>query len=253
MTPEDWLSLLAQVATWFTVLLVLFTFFEMIRQRKSTYRPDIVVSRSMVYGHFNESLLPDIWMSKDIEPGKLETDFAQSRRYRLRAHNLGLGAAREVDFKWSMDLKKIVNAIYDREAASEESTDISLDENEILRFELGSTLNMWINTKVDLIHSADYILPASVESSGHELPLPLSYIELMSYQMMQEARGRRNKDDDSSKPMPAFQPLSLKVRYRDIGGSKHSKEFQIQPSIIYIKYGEMVAGDQMFSALLEIQ
>ena len=67
MTLDQLIAIIGQVATWITVLFVLLTLREMERQRRESYKPELVVSRERLSLFGNQKgkvTLPIVWSNK---------------------------------------------------------------------------------------------------------------------------------------------------------------------------------------------
>ena len=54
MHTKDWITLLTSIAAFISALLVLFTIIEMRNQRKSSYKPDIIIKGEGFIINWNE-------------------------------------------------------------------------------------------------------------------------------------------------------------------------------------------------------
>jgi hypothetical protein len=247
------IEVLPHIATWVTVVLVIFTLIEMAKQRKSTYKPDIVVSKSFIYAYLGHSKLPNRWLDHKPEDNEIDIDEVSYKGYFMRAHNLGLGAARDVEFVWNFDRNKIIQKIESISQTYPDQIRISLNERGFLEIDIDKSIGMWINLKRDLEHSTDYILPASIDNAGYKLRFPSTYSDLVSILLMVESHRIRNSENGEKGEIFAieFPSLDLKIEYRDIGGSKHSKNLEFSFSISQMALGDLLVGDCMFAASLE--
>jgi len=250
MTSNTWLSLLPQIATWVTVVLILLTFLEMVRQRRTTYRPELVVSGLTVYGYLDNFLKPAIWLDEDVDSLDPHGGILGHRPLKLLIHNLGLGAAREVQLSWEVDLKKLIEDIESLQGASGDTTEVSLNQQGHVVIEFEDRGFISINPENDLNHSLDFVLPASVDKSGTSVQFPITYVDLMSLKLSQEfhifMQGPGSPISGFS-----FEPLTLRLRYKDIAGRKHSKNLLFEPSLIGIRLDPFEPGAHVFTARLE--
>ncbi len=246
------IELLAQIATWVTAFLVLLTLLEMIRQRKSTYKPDVVISRAPIYAYLGKVGLPSLWFSHKLTDEEIETVSSVREGYSIPVHNLGLGAARDVQFSWSYDIEEFIHQIDLISKYNPVRIEISILDENYLKIEVYERMHSGTDINSDLEKSVDFILPASIESEGFKLFVPSSYIMLVSIYLLNLVY--REKKDESFNinilniDLPS---LELKVLYRDIGGSRHSKKFQLNLSYFFLRIGDLLDGDLLFSAFLE--
>jgi hypothetical protein len=243
------LSLLAQIATWVTVVLVFFTFFEMVKQRKATYKPDIVIGKTYIHAYMSDQGLPDIWLNNRIADNeKLDLDNS-FHDFCLPVHNLGLGAARDVKFEWYLDLNDFIERVKQISKSTSLSFEMSISDNNWLNFKFSDKFNSSINLNFDLLTEVDFILPVAERKFEPKLRLPYSYVFLVSlYILCQVSRTEQDTLENHEIDIPK---LELSIHYKDIGDSKHSKKYIFEFSIIMITYAEFSTGDLLFSADLE--
>jgi len=68
----DIVSIISQISTWLTILLVYFTLREMRNQRKASQKPDLIIPQFTIYGYADRessdsSLMITNWSDRDEE------------------------------------------------------------------------------------------------------------------------------------------------------------------------------------------
>src|SRR5581483_2084030 len=225
-------SAISSFATFCTMFLVLLTLAEMAKQRKSAYRPDIVVEPSHYYIHATAEAghITSMRMSAD-EPADNKSDNAHFDRITLQGFNVGLGTAKSVKVSWEYNLDELVNEVEERNTVRSFNLKrptpgtISL---EIPQDRIGTTMNISHE-----FEDFGYILPTHVKNEATLINLPYPYLMFSSALLCLWWLRDENWIED-----PQFFPLEMKLTYRDIGNNEHKKSFQIKPFVYYGQFTE---------------
>ena len=159
------LNLLAQVANWITTLLVIFTLLEMIRQRKATYKPEVVIGRSNIEAYIGSSDVPNLWFNKALSDEELVDVDSLSSICRVPFYNLGLGSARDLQFVWKFDYEELVERISQLSEYCPFEVEISREKDYLLHIDFPDRYHLCINMKNDLEMSKDFSDSAGATSS----------------------------------------------------------------------------------------
>ena len=239
---SDCLSLLTQIATWITVLLVFLTLIEMTKQRKATYKPDIVISNHTIYAYISKLGFPDIWLDKRIdEENGLET-FEDQLSFQIPIHNLGLGPARDIEFRWEYDSNTFIKMVDQLKSYSPVEFNLLITEPNMLHFEIPDIYQSYINLEAELVSNKLFVLPYSMESVSDKISLPPSYMRLVSiYSLCEIFRSLSNQ---SRFPHLQIPQIELFVKYNDIGGSSYSKTFKFNLLLGEVRFYKQ-SGDKL--------
>ena len=223
----DLVNLLPELANWITIFLILLTLLEMVKQRRATYKPDIVVFPISRFAYIGDSGFPDIWLDNRVE--KIEDEDLTSQRsfFQLPIYNLGLGAARDVECKWSFDLEEFIGNVNEIKNYSPIKFEISIDENNFLFVDFPPKIKSYTNIASDI--NIDFILPSSIEKEETNILFPSTYIRLVQLYTLCEIS--HSISDGLDFPKFQFPELELSIKFKDIGGSRHSKKFKFNFSI----------------------
>lgn len=233
LTIDQWISLGTLILTFATTLIILFTLFEMSRQRKNSYKPHIVIPKQFIYAKTKKDPFSDIWSLnslKDISSKKLE----KIKDYTISLYNLGLGPAKNIEMTWKFDediIKKIKKI--------SKKNDMLLVINKNFISVESEKRNIYHAVNRNLEDHRDYLLPSNISKEGLECQIPLSYKALMSLYIHLSWR-----DDDALSNLNMF-PLYLAIYYEDISGKKYVQKFSFEIEIIFIDKSEF---DAMFSS-----
>ena len=220
------LSLLTQIATWITVLLVLFTLFEMVKQRKATYKPDIVISNNSVYVYISQSGFPDIWLEERIAKGDIFETSEPNLKFQLPIYNLGLGAARDIEIEWKYDHANFIKAVNQISTYSPKKFNLSMTDYDFLLFEIPGKYRSYINLEGELINKKNFLLPYSMEDKSESISLPQGFMLLVSvYALCDISKCLKERSHFPKFDIPQ---IDLSIKYNDIGGSTHSKTFKFK-------------------------
>ena len=235
MTIDQILTLFGQIATWITVVVVLLTLREMgaqrremEAQRKSSYKPEIVFVRNVIFGYWKQYksiLLPVNWSEKEIESATLYFTNKPIGCI-LRLFNIGVGPAVDIKAEWEFDVKMLASDIKEYcykhtipIIVQHPDTEVERGDYDDIRIDIDGQEEA-IYLPKDFISTVEYLLPASVDSKGLEVRIPKSIQILLSiacnYNIYSYGMGK----------------AKLRVTYKDIGNETYSKEFPMKISFI---------------------
>lgn len=230
MTIDQIIALSASVGAFLAAIATFLTVRQMVQQREASYRPELVISRTLFEGSqdpITKGELPTHWVPKpDIASDS-------SPMFSMPLVNVGLGAAKSLSVKWSFPIEEMVGQINDlaQRTLTPAYFDLKDGAMSIKSESLGSGTSMWRNQQQD---SLDYVLPVTVQNSSGRLRLPLVFIQLSSAYLYLSAK------DKDRKSIPDIPLLRAHVEYLDIGDKPHSADFDISVRII------MFAGNGTF-------
>jgi hypothetical protein len=217
MSIDRLATLVSSVGTFFGALIILFTLLEIAKQRKSTYRPDLVFGRNEFYIYGNDSTkTTDIW--SPIKLTKADRGKNHNDQLPLRLFNIGMGTAKNITAKWEFDIKECINKI--KELDGEKKYTIELKESDYL--EVSYSHRQIFFPRMTMMDSIDYILPAHVENEPYKLRIPYLYLVLTSIIFTLSFKKGLNSS------FPSHHGLKVALNYLDIGNNEHKKEFLIE-------------------------
>lgn len=233
------LSAVSNLATFLTMFIVLFTLLEMAKQRRSAYRPDIIITppHYFVYCRARHKRI----LSMTISSEEL-SEFGTSDRQRhdvigLSGFNIGLGSAKSIDVTWDYSIHDLIRSISERDTKG--SFTIHKLPGSLLSLEIPEVMRTMSNT--DHQESFDYLLPTHVTNEAIQIRLPPAYLSLTSALLcLQWATAEHWDTQISQLPL-----VRMSVRYTDIGNNRHEKSFSIQPILIKESKKEPDSGEVM--------
>jgi hypothetical protein len=175
MSTIEWISFLSSLGAMCTALVALFTLFELFRQRKSSYHPDLCISKNFF----------------ELKSPKLEYDqidfnwFYFGRKtsdltYRpsIRVVNVGLGAAKSIRVKWVFDISSTAKKVNEIAKKAYQHFSFIEEDNSLSMRSFGKNVHR-TPTMIDHVYQFEYLLPLSSDVKGTEIYFPRSYTILV--------------------------------------------------------------------------
>ncbi|MGB4107670.1 MAG: hypothetical protein WBK55_07720 [Alphaproteobacteria bacterium] len=220
---ENLSSFVADWATFFAAIAALLTLLEMHRQRKHSYKPDIVPIKQVFSGYFQSAIFCD-WVLNDSKNEELEE--LKSPDLEISLFNLGNGAAKDIQLTWDFDFDTFIQKL--NQLNQENETRVTIKKlDSFLEFKDGDKSEALVNLNPSLERSEDYLLPASIEQTGLKIPVPAAYTWLVSnYFYINFAVLSKNLDC----PIPS---LKLTIEYSDIANNRYKNIFSFDIGLIF--------------------
>ena len=218
------------LSTLITAIIVLFTLFEMQRQRKTTYQPQIVIADGSTIINYPDKSDPLIfeWTSKEIEIDKIK-DFENIFDYphyyypKIKAFNIGEGFARKINIRWLVDFDYLQNALNDLSNKKHLDFTIQSDKNGFVCSRNGTEFCSFVSGADDIC--LEYILPIRIKEEVAEIDLPSGFCDM--YAMFIQFMGYTPRLTPNCY---YFAPPLIKIiiTYLDIGNNKYSKKYHLK-------------------------
>jgi hypothetical protein len=221
MTLDQYISAGAGAGSFLAALATFLTVWQIAKQRRAIYRPDIVVKRATVIT-LEEDKGDDIvasllnWRSEKEVEAKAEF---MGRRYFLLLMNIGLGAATNVRVNWDFPMVSFVAATGMLAADSGAPERIEFSKG-VVRLNKPRIASFWTNQQRDHF---DYLVPASIDREPTKLEIPSAYILAVATRMSLFLRDFHDGEGE----FPGIPPLLLFLEFNDISGKRHSMSYQI--------------------------
>jgi len=252
MNPIDIFSIISSIGTAIATLLILFTFFEMINQRRTTYRPEIIIKNCT---KDESDKRPETWSFG--KPNEKLIEFSGITWVKL--YNIGLGTVKNVKILWEYNVNGLISYIkhHDSEGKhkigkfgnrksivkndsgiktgtiitlSDEQTEMNSD-NEIPTSDEQEKFISEVSILLDseLLTSVNHILPISINNSPVFIKTPTPYFDLMEIAIQLTSA----KKFYSKKNVDLYR-LNMKIIYKDIGNKSITKNYKMGPKFIFI-------------------
>ncbi|KJC43694.1 hypothetical protein UP09_17105 [Bradyrhizobium sp. LTSP885] len=224
MTLDQYISTGASAGSFLAAFATFLTVWQIAKQRKATYRPDVVVKRARVIV-LEEDRTDDQFIAPllkwrhdeqevDSQPSFLGHD------YSLLLVNIGLGAATTVAVTWDFPMVSFV--------AATGMLAVNSGYPERIEFKNGAVsvtkpqiTSYWQNQRYDHF---DYLVPASIDKEPAKLDLPSAYILAVATRMALFLGVLPNSDREE----PDIPPLQLFLEFNDIAGRRHCMRYEIE-------------------------
>ena len=211
----------ASFATFLATIILIFTVFEMKEQRKTTYKPLVILKKSDdLYYQFiydpNEKT-PLFFKLVNNNIFITEKKNVKNSLFQIPAYNLGLGAAQNIKIQYLCDYLKFIEEI--KEFTSDEDLEISyLNGCLKIRYEL-----MCVELKLKNYESLsfDYILPSNIEKNPLLIPLPEPFKNLYSALIFSRYYSKVQKN-------MSVPEIHIIMTYNDIAGNSYKKEYNLK-------------------------
>ncbi|MDP5214977.1 hypothetical protein ORJ66_18145 [Pseudoalteromonas tunicata] len=210
---KDWVAIVSSIGTFISSIIVLVTLFELRKQRKQSYMPDLVTS-DICFDYNNE---PEqhvkMWCTDDNE-------FLS-----LKFSNVGLGVAKNISFKWNFDIHEMIEKFYNLSNSDDSDLYLDSDENRLYYKQHGE-LVAGSSLSID-DRRLDFLLPYENNQNNFKLELPNSFLTI-SAAIYKNSYKHKIFDENSFENTLA--PLTLSIKYKDVGGSIINKKLNIKVS-----------------------
>ncbi len=229
---KELVLILAGIGTFISSLIAIFTLKEVIKQRLSLYKPDILlktfsvtISKSPLQREPEELLSYKVCNFNDYSINDNNTKFENSAKYKVE--NLGLGVAKNIKCEWQFNTKKAIKEI-----------EKIMTLNYSLSYHKNLNLYFLVNLRDDEFHyssfaninkqSIDYISPINIQQHYHYHTIPeiiifTHYLFLLFKKNLVEMTGE-NFHIFSFEDYKFPEPI-LKIEYRDLNNKKHSNKY----------------------------
>jgi len=242
------------LGTLVSVIIAILTLKEVIKQRQSMYKPEVLIksfylsiSKNPLFKEPEELLEYKIAPFNDYSINYNDLPFSAIRNYKIE--NVGFGPAKNIVCKWEFDAQKAINKIKEM-----------LPEN--IHFTFMESLNLYIldiEDNPDFYYSANadiyqqdisYISPINVSDHYHLHSIPeiiifTHYLYLIfSKQLTQISMPNYGIFNFKHFPQP-----KLCVKYQDLNNKKYTKEFQFNIIAVSTQPEENIVMDRDFAML----
>jgi len=217
------MQLLINLATLATAVAALLAILEMRSQRRSSYKPDLVVEAAT----FVVSRIPAGY--RLVTASRQSSTEAEIVRYldriALKCANVGAGTAKNISYRWSCDFLKFVERIgrLDPSAAAM----ITVDDRLLsIGVEPASTHHLAPQLRGHVL--------AVRPDADQETDFPLPYVYLGLLGVYFESAARATADISRFENIAVGVELELALSYRDLDNSVHQKVFRVVPHLVVL-------------------
>jgi hypothetical protein len=241
MNTIEWISLLSSIGTLLTAIIAACTLFELFRQRRASYKPDLSVLQNRFQlrpNKLSNCELPIEWCKCNQKEGDL-FNFAS-----MTLVNVGFGAAKNVTAKWFFDREGLLNEVNELAQKTHQSFYIEKDEHMLSINDKGSGQFM-VNYRKDS-EEFEYLLPLTQDKKGRKINLPPAYTLLVSSYLSLKIYNNMRWNELE------IPNITLDLSYSDIGKGKYTTKHKIQCQVVSIETKEGELSSKFHVLLSEI-
>ncbi|QEN06803.1 hypothetical protein EXM22_01900 [Oceanispirochaeta crateris] len=220
----DWQTL-SYFVSLISIILLIFTMIEMIRQRRESYRPKLLIKTESIQIETNNKNIPTVWRNPTNKDKRTEGYFD------LRVYNIGLGPATDIQIKWEIPKQKIIKKFKDYSPV--------LNNNNKLRYvTTKGSLEYELFQEDDLSIRKESFL---MNNDFFYISLPTSifyYFSIISHYISKKSNyGERIELD----------PMKLELSYFDIGKKKIQERMTLDTEFISMYNDDGRENDQVIA------
>jgi hypothetical protein len=209
MILSELLTLASSTAAMCAAIISFFTLFELLKQRKASYKPDLCILKRYFYVKANGTLSE--WYL---------TDSSQPHTASVQLVNIGVGAAKNINANWTFDLDSFIEEINKLSQKSHQNFYIK-NEGDLLLIETYNKLSTTVNAKMNDFQF-EYLLASAQDPQGSTLNLPPSYSYLLPIYVRLHMQLELNIIDIE------IPTLELNLSYSDIGKNQHISKHNVK-------------------------
>jgi len=217
-------TIIGQLATLITIVLVYFTLVEMRNQRKASQKPDLLIPKASIYGYVNiykgkQVFVADAWSdNKDIKDGEGHV-WSETP---IKIYNVGFGVAKNIELVWKVNYDKTLQQIKDY--CYQNSVPIILQmEGDIVRFQADAPFSLSPQT-----FKHEFLMPASITSDGLATYVPPAVRELISILIYLQSDYRDRNLNNFSQLEIEIPSMDIELKYNDLENSHYTKWFNVE-------------------------
>lgn len=256
---KELINILSGIGTFLSSIVAIYTLREVIKQRLSTYKPEILIKSFVVYisksplelkkdelllyktDNFNEYIKND---------DKINGEYSVSCLYKVE--NLGFGPAKKIKLVWTYDTERALKLIeemlperYFFERFDSLNYFFLIDkQNEEFHFS--------ITNQKTTVQNIDYITPINIKEHSHFHSIPKEIILTYFLFFIIKYKLTESKSENFY-TIPSLNELPipmLNLRYEDINGKVYKKDFQFNISLTTTQIDEYLIMNKEFGYLL---
>jgi hypothetical protein len=256
---KELINILSGIGTFLSSIVAIYTLKEVIKQRLSTYKPEILIKSFVVY--INKSpleLKPEellLFKTTNFNEYKksanenINNEFGVSCLYKVE--NLGFGPAQKIKLTWNYNTQQALNLI-----KKEFNNDYIFEEYKRLNYYFlknknNENFHFSISNVNVTAQDIDYLTPINIKEHSHYHSIPKEII-LTHYLYFIFKNKLLNTINENcyGRNFEEFPIPTLKIEYLDINGKKYTKIHKFKISLEPTQLEENIEMDKEFGFLL---
>ena len=230
MSIADSIALISSVAALFTAIASFLTLVEMGRQRRSSYKPEITISRQSIFAYPGEykANIANSWIKSYLSSLNENSKFLV---YKVDLYNIGNGAAKDIKIEWEYEIKKMIDHVNTLAQKNFFNIYCRIDDGWVI-IEGKDNVKMRFNIDASVNRHIDYMLPASISESPSVVSLPTFLVDLISiyYFLIFGRIDSQNMNAEYDEDLLKFR---MNISYNDIGGKSYQTSIHMGVSLTY--------------------
>ena len=239
------IQVLANIGTFISSLVAIFTIYEMKKQREGSLRPDIVVENiSNIYINENNnndsiSIAPYTWRidKKDQPPEKEIKSFIEGT-FDFKLYNIGLEVAKNINITWNFDIEYFVTFL-----AKYQSEDFKFYFDDDYNSDLLLLADSGLIRMDGLNHNYYFEYMRNYDNNIMKVDFCLIYNKLVSFWLFMKCKNELENKDEIVQLFEEFKnlpKLEMHIKYSDISNKIYHKTYVFDYSIICFTKSEIV-------------
>lgn len=226
---KPYIELIATLGTFITVLIAVYTLYEIRRQRESTYKPEIFLD-TFCYFTVNSPFLVDHKLNKYRTSKYNEIDNDKTKLEHInvnyRLENLGFGFAKSIECKWEFDYQQAFKELI--KVMPKEYKFNKLLDFHILLNEFDTNYQKSFKPNDLEMQRVDFIQPSANGENRKNLTMPkiivdtYLYFLLFKYKLTENIGVNFNFEDFKNMPK-----IKMKLKYKDLSNKMYYKTLKI--------------------------
>lgn len=254
---KELINILSGIGTFVSSIIALYTLREVIKQRLSTYKPEILIKSFIIY--INKSpleLKPRellLFKSSNFNEYKknnenLTSEFGVSCLYKVE--NIGFGPAKKVKLTWNYNTKFALNLIektFTKDYWFNEYRELNYY---FLNIKDKEDFHFSITNETKTHQDIDYLTPINIKEHSHYHSIPKQIVlthylyYIFKNNLFKTVNENRYGEEFTELPKP-----TLKIEYEDINGKKYTTVYKFKISIVSTQQDDQMEMDKEFGFL----
>lgn len=257
---KELINILSGIGTFLSSIIALYTLREVVKQRLSTYKPEILIKSFIVYINKSPLELKSqellLYKTNNFNEYKKSLEDNVNREYEVsclyKVENLGFGPAKKLKLTWNYDTKKALDLIEKMFPEKYYFNQYKPLNYYFLVDKYNDDYHFSITNESVTNQYIDYLTPINIKEHSHYHTIPkeiiLTYYLYFIFKnsLINTENENCYGDDDLGKlPKP-----ELRIEYEDINGKKYSKNYKFKISLVSTQLDEKMEMDKEFGYLL---
>jgi|WetSurMetagenome_2_1015567.scaffolds.fasta_scaffold55385_2 hypothetical protein len=225
---------ITDILTFATIIITLFTLWEIKKQREGLYLPDIFIPDSFanVFCFDLENKFSDFQFITNENKYHGNQDYFKSSTLLIPVFNVGFGAAKNVKVVCNFDMKQYLEIFNKLEKSDLHRIELTQDGElyEMIYRHFSSDHFDYSKCQLPSISELDLVLPKNTIKLSPKISIPEIYLKLLSYYLIfkYEILDINSTKQIYSDELEEIPNLSIQLSYKDLQGKEYSKSMVLK-------------------------